>query len=52
MIDIKDILTLSDGNQYGVVNKTINNNIIYYYLVDTKNPANIKFCYEEKTTIK
>lgn len=48
MIDIKDILTLSDGNQYGVVNKTIKNNIIYYYLVDTKNPANIKFCYEEK----
>ena len=38
MINIKDILTLSDGNQYGVVNKT------------TKDNSNIKFCYEDKTS--
>ena len=48
MIDIKDILTLSDGNQYGVVSKTAKDNIIYYYLVDTNDYSNIKFCYEEK----
>lgn len=28
--------------------KVTKNNVIYYYLVDTKNPTNIKFCYEEK----
>jgi len=49
MIDVKDILTLSDGNQYGVVSKTTKDNIIYYYLVDTNDNSNIKFCYEDKT---
>jgi len=49
MIDVKDILTLSDGNQYGVVSKTTKDNIIYYYLVDTNDNSNIKFCYEDNT---
>lgn len=49
MIDIKDVLTLSDGNQYCVVSKTVKKNIIYYYLIDIKDNSNIKFCYEDRT---
>lgn len=49
MINNKDILTLSDGNQYGVVSKTIKDNKTYYYLVDINDNSNIKFCYEDKT---
>ena len=49
MIDIKDLLRLSDGNQYCVVSKTVKDNIVYYYLVDVKDNSNIKFCYEDKT---
>ncbi len=48
MIDIKDVLTLSDGNKYGVVSKTTKDNKIYYYLVDTNDNSNIKFCYESR----
>lgn len=48
MIDTKDVLTLSDGNQYGVVSKTTKDNTIYYYLVDINDNSNIKFCYEDK----
>lgn len=49
MIDIRDVLTLSDGNKYGVVSKTIKDGIVYYYLVDINDNSNIKFCYEDKT---
>ena len=48
MIDIKDLITLSDGNEYCVVSKTVKDNIVYYYLVDVKDNSNIKFCYEDK----
>ncbi len=48
MIDIKDVLTLSDGNKYGVVSKTTKDNKVYYYLVDTNDNSNIKFCYESR----
>ena len=43
-MDIKDILTLSDGNQYEVVGKTAYEYKIYLYLQDINN-NNIKFCY-------
>lgn len=46
-IDIKDVITLSDNNEYGVVSKTIYENKIYYYLVDINNNSNIKFLFEE-----
>ena len=49
MIDIKDLLTLSDGNQYCVASKTMKGNVTYYYLVDVKDNSSIKFCYEDKT---
>ena len=46
-IDIKDVITLSDNNEYGVVSKTIYDNISYYYLVDINNNNNIKFLFEQ-----
>ncbi len=48
MIDIKDVLTLSDGNQYGVVSKAIKDNKTYYYLMDINDNSNIKFCFEDR----
>lgn len=47
MIDIKDKITLSDDNTYGVVSKAKIDNITYYYLVDVNKNENIKFCYED-----
>lgn len=46
MIDIKDVITLSDGKQYGVVSKAIKDSVNYYFLVETDNISNIKICYE------
>jgi len=43
-IDIKDIITLSDGNSYVVVSKVRYQNNTYYYLMDKANNENIKFC--------
>ena len=45
-IDIKDIITLSDNNEYVVVSKTDYQDKIYYYLIDKNNNENIKFCVE------
>lgn len=47
MIEIKDIVTLSDDNKYGVVSKITKDNTTYYYLVDINDNSNIKFCYED-----
>ena len=38
-----DLLTLADNNEYCVVDKFVDRNITYVYLVDTKNNANILF---------
>ncbi len=46
MIEIKDIVTLSDKNTYQVVSKIDYEYRIYYYLVDINNISNIKFLYE------
>ena len=46
MIDIRDILTLDDNNEYVVVSKITYDNMVYYYLVDKNDNANLKFCYE------
>ena len=34
MLNIKDIVTLSDDNQYQVISKTEYEGLIYYYIVD------------------
>lgn len=46
MIDIRDILTLDDNNEYVVVSKISYEDKIYYYLVDKNDNVNLKFCYE------
>ena len=46
-IDIKDIITLDDNNEYVVVSKVNYENKIYYYLVDMNKHENIMFCYED-----
>lgn len=51
MIEIKDILTLDDNNDYVVVSKINYENKIYYYLVDNNDNNNLKFCYEENNEL-
>ena len=46
MLNIKDIVTLSDDNQYQVISKTEYEGLIYYYIVDINDLTNIKFLYE------
>ena len=46
-INEKDIIILSDDNQYIVVKKANIDNINYYYISDINNKGNIKFLYEE-----
>ena len=45
MIDVNDVILLSDNCEYDVVSKAEYNNKIYYYLTDTKNNGNLKFLY-------
>ena len=51
MIDIRDILTLDDNNEYVVVSKISYEDKIYYYLVDKNKNENIKFCYEKEDNL-
>ena len=44
-IDIKDLITLDDKNEYVVVGKVDYDGITYYYIVDINNNSNFKFCY-------
>ena len=44
-MNIKDVLTLSDGNEYLIASKVNYDYKIYLYLVDINNNKNIKFCY-------
>lgn len=44
-MDIKDILTLSDGNEYLIASKVNHDYKIYLCLVDINNNKNVKFCY-------
>jgi hypothetical protein len=46
-IDVKDIITLSDDRDYGVVGKANYQDKTYYYLVDTINVENVKFFLED-----
>ncbi len=51
MIDIKDILTLSDNNRYVVANKVNYEGKTYLYLMDIDNNSNIKFCYLDNNQV-
>ncbi len=46
-IEIKDVLTLDDNNEYVVASKANYAGKVYYYLVDIKEPKNLMFCYED-----
>lgn len=51
LIDIKDVLTLDDKNDYVVISKIIYENKTYYYLVDNNDNSNLKFCYEKNDSL-
>lgn len=44
-MEITDILTLSDGNEYVIASKADYDYKIYLCLVDINDNKNIKFCY-------
>lgn len=44
-MDITDILTLSDDNEYIIASKVNYDYKIYLCLVDINNNKNVKFCY-------
>jgi hypothetical protein len=43
MIDIKDVITLNDNNEYAVCSKTKFQDEEYLYLIDINNNENFKF---------
>ena len=47
MIEVTNLVTLSDDNEYVVTAKAIYNGKVYYYFVDINNNKNIKFLYED-----
>lgn len=47
IINIKNILTLDDNNEYVVISKINYNNKNYYYLLNKNNNDIPKFCYED-----
>jgi hypothetical protein len=47
MINLRNIITLSDDNEYIVVGKIDYEDTIYYYLVDINKNDNVKFCYQK-----
>lgn len=47
IINIKDTLTLDDGNQYVVVSKVNYDNKNYYYLLNKDDLKDVKFCFED-----
>lgn len=47
MINLRNIITLSDDNEYIVVGKIDYEDTIYYYLVDINKNDNFKFCYQK-----
>lgn len=47
LINVKDVITLNDSNEYVVVSKVNYENRNYYYMVDINNNQNLLYCYEE-----
>lgn len=50
-MNIKDVLTLSDGKDYIIVSKVNHDYKIYLCLVDINDNRNVKFCYLENDEI-
>lgn len=49
-IDIKDKITLNDGNVYVVVGKVDYQGKMYYYLIEANQNSTFKICYEKMGT--
>lgn len=45
LININDLITLDDNNEYVVVSKCEFENKVYFYIVDINDNSNLKFCY-------
>lgn len=45
MLDVNDLITLDDNNEYVVVSKCNFENKIYFYIVCINDNSNLKFCY-------
>ena len=50
-IEIKDVVTLDDSNEYVVASKSVYEGKVYYYLVDVNKPENLMFCYEDNNEL-
>lgn len=50
-MNVKDLLTLSDNNEYVIVSKAIYEDKPYLYLVDINNSENIKFGLERQDSV-
>ena len=46
-IEEKDVITLSDDKEYLVVRKVTLDNVIYYYVANTKDLLDVKYLYEK-----
>ena len=46
-MNLRDIITLNDNNQYIVVGKIDYEAKTYYYLVDINKNENLKYCYQD-----
>ncbi len=46
-MEIKDVITLDDNNEYIIASKVNYDGKNYYYLVDVNKPENLMFCYED-----
>ncbi len=49
-IEMKDTITLDGVDKYIVVSKVDYQNNIYYYLTESNNSGNVKFCMEKPNT--
>ncbi len=49
-IDVKDKITLDDGNEYIVASKVVYQNKNYYYLIEANSHSSLKICYEKEGT--
>jgi hypothetical protein len=46
MMDMQDVVTLSNGSKYVVISKIILDNQVYYFLINEDNQEDIKFVLE------
>lgn len=50
-LEIQDIITLNDGNEYQIISKTEHEGLTYYYLTDMNDLDNIKFVFENENKL-